>query len=290
MHELGHNLGLRHGGFEDVGWKPNYLSVMNYSFQVSGVRTGRDTRALDYSRFGPADLPILSEESLDEAAGLMPKTPAVASYWTVRYCFSGIMGFERIPFAQAVTGPADWDCSGFVFGAGPHDVNSDGEISALGSFEDWSHLQFDGGAIGGFGAPLPNEPYQTPLTEPSLEELEAAASAPDGTAPPLPGGGSPPGGEPGDPSASDTTPPETTITLGPKSKTTKKTARFEFTSSEPGSTFECRLDDGAFEACTSGQSYKVKKGKHVLLVRARDSAGNLDQSPAVHRWKLKGAR
>lgn len=32
MHELGHNLGLRHGGHEDVNYKPNYLSVMNYLY------------------------------------------------------------------------------------------------------------------------------------------------------------------------------------------------------------------------------------------------------------------
>ncbi len=30
MHELGHNLGLRHGGMDDLNCKPNYLSVMNY--------------------------------------------------------------------------------------------------------------------------------------------------------------------------------------------------------------------------------------------------------------------
>ena len=30
MHELGHTLGLRHGGGDHVNWKPNYLSVMNY--------------------------------------------------------------------------------------------------------------------------------------------------------------------------------------------------------------------------------------------------------------------
>lgn len=37
MHELGHNLGLRHGGFEDFGYKPNYLSVMNYMYQFDGL-------------------------------------------------------------------------------------------------------------------------------------------------------------------------------------------------------------------------------------------------------------
>jgi hypothetical protein len=30
MHELGHNLGLRHGGDQETNYKPNYLSVMNY--------------------------------------------------------------------------------------------------------------------------------------------------------------------------------------------------------------------------------------------------------------------
>jgi hypothetical protein len=33
MHELGHNLGLKHGGGDGVNNKPNYISIMNYSFQ-----------------------------------------------------------------------------------------------------------------------------------------------------------------------------------------------------------------------------------------------------------------
>jgi len=37
MHELGHNLNLRHGGFEDRNQKPNYNSVMNYRYQFGGI-------------------------------------------------------------------------------------------------------------------------------------------------------------------------------------------------------------------------------------------------------------
>ena len=37
VHELGHNLGLLHGGFEGVNWKPNYNSVMNYKYQFPGA-------------------------------------------------------------------------------------------------------------------------------------------------------------------------------------------------------------------------------------------------------------
>lgn len=52
MHELGHNLGLRHGGFENRNWKPNYNSVMNYRHQFTGADTDGNTYgngALDYS-------------------------------------------------------------------------------------------------------------------------------------------------------------------------------------------------------------------------------------------------
>jgi hypothetical protein len=38
MHEFGHNLSLRHGGFENVpNYKPNYVSVMNYMYQLVGI-------------------------------------------------------------------------------------------------------------------------------------------------------------------------------------------------------------------------------------------------------------
>ena len=47
MHELGHNLGLFHGGADSTTCKPNYLSVMNYSF---AQRNLDPTRPLDYSR------------------------------------------------------------------------------------------------------------------------------------------------------------------------------------------------------------------------------------------------
>lgn len=37
MHELGHNLGLDHGGGDGINNKPNYPSVMNYAWQTTGL-------------------------------------------------------------------------------------------------------------------------------------------------------------------------------------------------------------------------------------------------------------
>jgi hypothetical protein len=95
---------------------------------------------------------------------------------------------------------------------------------------------------------------------------------------------SPPGGGAG---AGDTTAPDTQITAGPKAKSTKRKASFAFTSTEPGSTFECKLDDAAFAACSAPLEIKVEKGKHSFEVRATDASGNIDTTPATQTWKVK---
>jgi uncharacterized repeat protein (TIGR01451 family) len=72
LHELGHSLGLRHGGGDDVNAKPNYLSVMNYAFQMCTVPTGPGVPGLcDYSRTVNGELPLtLNETNLDECVGI----------------------------------------------------------------------------------------------------------------------------------------------------------------------------------------------------------------------------
>ncbi|MGQ0791966.1 MAG: M12 family metallo-peptidase [Nitrosopumilaceae archaeon] len=66
MHELGHNLGLQHGGkADDYNCKPNYLSVMNHAYQFSSTP--------NYGR-NPTVSPIiqspLAESTLNENIGI----------------------------------------------------------------------------------------------------------------------------------------------------------------------------------------------------------------------------
>ena len=87
---------------------------------------------------------------------------------------------------------------------------------------------------------------------------------------------------------SDVAAPETTITET-KINRAKRRAKFAFISSEPGSTFECKFDKKPVKICTSPTSYKkLKSGKHRFQVAARDVAGNLDLTPAVKKFKIKG--
>lgn len=52
MHELGHNLGLKHGGPDHTTYADNpiYRSVMNYYYQLSGIDMAE---TVDYSRWSP---------------------------------------------------------------------------------------------------------------------------------------------------------------------------------------------------------------------------------------------
>lgn len=85
----------------------------------------------------------------------------------------------------------------------------------------------------------------------------------------------------------DTTAPATAITEGPSGKSGSADAAFRFTSSEPGSTFECSLDDAPFEDCASPVELTgLGDGPHEFRVRATDAAGNTDSSPASRAWTV----
>jgi hypothetical protein len=87
--------------------------------------------------------------------------------------------------------------------------------------------------------------------------------------------------------APDVTAPATSLRRAQINQAKRK-ATFRFASGEPGTTFSCKLDKNRFRPCTSPKTYKkLKPGKHVFHVRARDHAGNLDATPAVKRFKLK---
>ncbi len=86
--------------------------------------------------------------------------------------------------------------------------------------------------------------------------------------------------------SADTLKPKAKITSGPKGTTSKDKASFAFKSNEAGSSFECKLDRGGFEDCSSKQAYKnLKAGEHKFQVRATDFAANRGK-PAKRTWKV----
>ena len=87
----------------------------------------------------------------------------------------------------------------------------------------------------------------------------------------------------------DTTPPQTSIDSGPAALTNSSSASLQFSTSEPaaGSSFECRLDNGAWAACGAPQNLSgLGDGSHTYEVRATDVVGNTDPTPATRSWTV----
>ena len=79
----------------------------------------------------------------------------------------------------------------------------------------------------------------------------------------------------------DTAAPQTSITSGPAGTTDETSPSFGFSANEGGASFECRLDGGAWSACSSPTAYsKLADGPHSFEVRATDLASNTDPTPA----------
>jgi hypothetical protein len=90
------------------------------------------------------------------------------------------------------------------------------------------------------------------------------------------------------PPPEDTTPPQTSITSKPPELTTSTSAKFNFAANESGASFECKLDDGSWAECSPPLTYSsIEAGEHEFLVRATDTAENVDRTPAIADWTVE---
>jgi hypothetical protein len=84
----------------------------------------------------------------------------------------------------------------------------------------------------------------------------------------------------------DLTPPAApTITAKPSNPSNVTAPSFSFTG-EAGASFLCKLDGGAFAACSSPQGYSgLAAGSHTFQVEAKDAAGNVGPA-ASYAWTI----
>jgi hypothetical protein len=137
MHELGHNLGLNHGGKDDGNnFKPNYYSVMNYLW-LPATRLGalspageqaldlfRNSRPLDYSRDA---LPTLNEAEADERGIIFFDDSRYSDDYIDRWVPVGfpIAGNDTLPMLVPMKGLVDWSRDGsFSLSGLPVQVNA----------------------------------------------------------------------------------------------------------------------------------------------------------------------
>ena len=84
----------------------------------------------------------------------------------------------------------------------------------------------------------------------------------------------------------DLTAPQTLLETAPDAFSHDGQATFRFSSNEPSATFECRIDNELPEACRSPYARTLADGAHSFSVRAIDTAGNGDDTPAEKVWTI----
>jgi hypothetical protein len=83
--------------------------------------------------------------------------------------------------------------------------------------------------------------------------------------------------------------PETTITSGPENGALvlPGPVTYTFSADVPGATFQCKVDNGGFAACTTPATYDLPPGGHTFTVRAVDGLMVPDPTPESRIWTVR---
>jgi hypothetical protein len=163
MHELGHNLGLHHGGDVDDNGKPNYVSVMNYLYVNLGIPViGTAEGDRYYLGQGGCGGLIANELQLQN------------SRWTQSFVIDYSNGsgaalnegaiVESAGLGRTGSVPVDFNCDGAI-GTSTFDVDGDGTANQVHTdHDDWGALRLPFAHSVG-GASLVARPRLSPFTD-----------------------------------------------------------------------------------------------------------------------------
>ena len=85
----------------------------------------------------------------------------------------------------------------------------------------------------------------------------------------------------------DTEAPETTILTKPAALTNSTSATFSFGSNESNVVYLASIDGGTFTEVPNPFTITgLTDGSHAIEVKAKDAAGNIDESPATYTWTV----
>jgi len=152
-HELGHNLGLGHGGRErtddpasqHVNNKANYLSIMNYYFSNRGLESNSGVDGI--LSFSSREHATLLTSSASERVGLDPD-PFAHLRANFKCANSGKV-FDKAPIRDGDGwGAIDWNCDGRIQDGSSNSYLQEPcdkcDASRVYGSEDYSHLRFWG--------------------------------------------------------------------------------------------------------------------------------------------------
>ncbi len=187
MHELGHNLGLHHGGNEDMNYKPNHYSVMNYMYQFAGLSETPDS-------VHAAERYYLANNLKGKTYCNLAENSPCSSNFRIGYSNGSSIDLDEnalqepanIGRGSAPGAYADWDDDGVPTAASlARNITPQmgGAMTVLRDFDEWGNLvfafsrHFSGATTGSSFARRANVPRSNPMNQAPVNKL---------TEPPLP--------------------------------------------------------------------------------------------------------
>ena len=174
MHELGHNLGLRHGGNEDTNYKPNYWSTMNYLYASNGLDQSPNASTA-YQRWRRE-----IGDGSPALCGLSNSPCGSPSQFIINFSDGSSSNLDETALSEAAnigrgtTGGsyADWNLNdSLTAGTISRDLNGDSRRTSLTDYNDWANLVFpflrnawSQPYISNFVSDAPKRPILDPMT------------------------------------------------------------------------------------------------------------------------------
>jgi hypothetical protein len=189
MHELGHNLGLRHGGYEERNNKPNYLSIMNYMYQLEGLPTIGENegdrfyyqtdRKNGNNACGSNDNPMTNPFDGDYRNFIIDYSDGSSS------TLDENAAIESDGLLRSGSAAIDFDCDGSISTTGlSRELNFDTHTTSLSDHNDWEMINLNfqrtrHGSINGIG-PYNRQPNDLVLLPYSIanDKAEVAHETP----------------------------------------------------------------------------------------------------------------
>jgi hypothetical protein len=301
-HEVGHNLGLFHHDdvTSDFGysygqglWAPIMgSSILPLSTWSVGDYAGATTVQDDVATIAATGAPLAADDHGDDAASATPVGTASTTRGVIgsradedwfRFTADGPMTITASPVAEGPNLDVELQ---ILADDGTTVVASDDPVSSWphlgGPRWVWYGLAPVTGLDASVDSDLPagtyyarvrgvgsGDPLTTGYSDYGSLGRYTLEVAPEGVVPPPPGDG-----------------PVVTITSAPPALTRDATVAFAFAATPAvGTTFECRVDLGAWQSCTSPRSVTVAgQGIHTFAVRG--TADGVTAAPVTRSWTL----
>ncbi|MEY4529551.1 MAG: hypothetical protein RLZZ156_272 [Deinococcota bacterium] len=139
MHEFGHNLNLRHGGNEDRNYKPNYISIMSYAYQLDCIGPVVGTGVADryFYNYNPSQVTFANLVNNPNTTNCKIDYSDGSSSSLNENALNEAAGMGR------GAADVDWNVSGTIQNNIAKNLNpqSDATLNVLTDHDDWSNIR-----------------------------------------------------------------------------------------------------------------------------------------------------